>query len=135
MLGPGSVFLVTGAASGIGAATAELLVSRRYRMEQRDRRVTFTLVCPGVVDTPMFRRQYGIEAAALSFSAPAMLPEDIAQAILRGAEKKPLEILIPAFQGAQLRLAGVLPRVVRWMKPGAEARGWKAMSKLPPTSS
>ncbi|MDP3940488.1 MAG: SDR family oxidoreductase [Deltaproteobacteria bacterium] len=102
-----------------------------FAMEQRDRRVTFTLVCPGVVDTPMLRQQYGIDASALSFSSPAMQPGEVAEAILRAARERPLEILIPAFQGAQLRLAGIFPRIVRLMKAGAEARGRKAMSKLP----
>jgi short-subunit dehydrogenase len=106
-----------------------------YAMEQRDRRVTFTLVCPGVVDTQMLRKQVGIEASFISFSVSPLRREAVAKAVLRGAEKKPHEILIPVFQGEGLRLAGIFPRIMRWLAPGFEARGRKAMAKHPPAGS
>lgn len=106
-----------------------------YAMEERDKRITYTLVCPGVVDTPMLRQQVGIAASAISFSVPAMKAERIAAAVLRAADKKPYEILIPAFDGAWLRLAGVFPRIIRWMAPMAEKRGRKAMAHHPRAGS
>lgn len=99
-----------------------------YAMEERDKRVAYTLVCPGVVDTPMLHQQVGNDASAISFSVPAMEPGRIAAAVLRAAEKQPLEILIPALEGERLRLAGIFPRLVRWMAPVAEKKGRKAMA-------
>jgi NADP-dependent 3-hydroxy acid dehydrogenase YdfG len=106
-----------------------------YAMEQRDGRVTFTLVCPGVVDTQMLRKQVGIEASYISFSMPPLRPEAVARAILRGAEKKPHEILIPVLQGEGLRFLGIFPRILRWIAPGFEARGRKAMAGQPRAGS
>jgi NADP-dependent 3-hydroxy acid dehydrogenase YdfG len=102
-----------------------------YAMEERDSRIAYTLVCPGVVDTPMLHQQVGIDASAISFSVPAMKAGRIAAAVLRAAEKRPLEILIPAFEGERLRLAGIFPRLVRWMAPVAEKKGRRAMAGHP----
>jgi NADP-dependent 3-hydroxy acid dehydrogenase YdfG len=100
-----------------------------FAIEQQESPIDFTLVCPGPVDTPMLRKQLSDDAAALTFSDPAIAPQTVARAILDAAERKPREILIPAATGAALRVLGTYPGIVARMVRRAQARGRAVMEK------
>ncbi|MFQ5503194.1 MAG: SDR family oxidoreductase [Planctomycetota bacterium] len=92
--------------------------------------VTFSLVCPGAVDTGMLRDQVGHDSNAVSFASRALTPQQVAEAIYSAAEERPAEILLPRIQGKALRFAGVLPGVVRMISRQAERQGLRALKRL-----
>jgi NADP-dependent 3-hydroxy acid dehydrogenase YdfG len=98
-------------------------------LELRDTPITFTLVCPAAIDTPMLRQQIASDAATLSFADPSLTAEQVAEAILRAAAEKPREILLPAARGEFLRVAGAFPGIVRRMIGSAQARGRRELMR------
>jgi len=91
--------------------------------------IDFTLICPTAVDTRMLRQQVGQDSCALAFSEASVTPEQVAAAIHRAAEKKPLEILVPRWPGAALRFVGVMPRLLRAITRRAEKKGLVVVAK------
>lgn len=80
-----------------------------FAMEQERGPVTFTLVCPGAVDTRMLRQQIPIDSNAVAFAGHVLRPEEVAEAIWRGSVRRPREILLPRAGGVAGKLIGVLP--------------------------
>lgn len=99
-------------------------------LESEDLPVTFSLVCPGAVDTGMLRHQIPHDSNAVSFASRALTPQQVAEAIYRAAEKRPAEILLPRLQGNALRFAGILPTAVRLLSRQAERQGLRALVRL-----
>lgn len=99
-------------------------------LESEDLPVTFSLVCPGAVDTGMLRHQISHDSNAVSFASRALTPQQVARAIYRAAEKRPSEILLPRLQGNALRFAGVLPSLVGLIARQAERQGLRALARL-----
>ncbi len=91
--------------------------------------IDFTLICPTAVDTRMLRQQIGQDSCALAFSEASVTPEQVADAIHRAAEEKPLEILVPRWPGAALRFIGVMPRLLRSITRRAEQKGLKVVAR------
>lgn len=91
-----------------------------FAMEQEGGPVSFTLVCPGAVDTRMLRQQIPIDSNAVAFAGRVLCPEQVAEAIWSGAIRRPREILLPLTDGLAGKLLGVLPgplaRVMRRMQ-------------------
>jgi NADP-dependent 3-hydroxy acid dehydrogenase YdfG len=109
-----------------------------FAMEQAGGRVTFTLVCPTAVDTPMLHQQVGIDSNAMAFAGRPVTAERVAEAIWRAAERRPAEILVPTAGGVAARLVGVFPRVLRAVTRQVERGGLRAMRRRPrqdPTAS
>lgn len=92
-------------------------------LEQRDAPVDFTLICPPAVETPMLARQVGDDANALAFADPSVPAEQVGQAIVRAVERRPSEVLIPAWRGRFLRAVGTQPALMRRLVPRAERIG------------
>lgn len=80
-----------------------------FAMESEGGPVGFTLVCPGAVDTRMLRQQIPVDSNAVAFAGRVLRPEDVAEAIWRGAVRRPREILVPRAGGLGGKLLGVLP--------------------------
>ncbi len=80
-----------------------------FTMEQEGGAVTFTLVCPGAVDTHMLRQQIPVDSNAVAFAGHVLRPEEVAEAIWRGSVRRPREILLPRAAGLAGKALGVLP--------------------------
>jgi NADP-dependent 3-hydroxy acid dehydrogenase YdfG len=98
-------------------------------LEWAEAPIAWTLVCPGAVDTGMLRQQVAHDSNALAFAGPALTPETVAAAILRAAETRPAEILLPAAQGAMLRVLGALPAAVRALSRRSERQGLRNLAR------
>jgi short-subunit dehydrogenase len=98
--------------------------------ELREESVSFSLVCPGAIDTPMLASQVDDDAVPLSFADEPLPPERVAEAIYRAAMDRPDELLVPAFRGRTLKLASLFPGVLRSMIPGAEKKGRERQAAL-----
>lgn len=91
--------------------------------ELRDEPIAFTLVYPPAVDTPMFDSLLDHDIGAASFAAPSIPPETMAVEIVRAMERRPREVIVPAFSGRLVRLLWSQPALVRRLLPLLERRG------------
>jgi NADP-dependent 3-hydroxy acid dehydrogenase YdfG len=98
-----------------------------FAMEQEGGPVTFTLVCPTAVDTGMLRQQIGRDSNAVAFASRPVTAERVARAIWRAAERRPLEILVPAPGGLAARVVGIFPALLRLVTRFAERAGRRAL--------
>jgi NADP-dependent 3-hydroxy acid dehydrogenase YdfG len=101
-----------------------------FALEQAGGSVTFTLVCPGAVDTGMLRQQVGADSNAMAFAARALAPERVAEALWRAATRRPREILLPAGGGFGARLLGAFPALLARVTPHVERSGRAALRRL-----
>lgn len=92
-------------------------------LEYADSPITFSLVCPGAIDTGMLRRQIADDSNAPAFADPALTAAQVAEAIYQAAESRASEILVPRWRGEGIRLAGAYPAAVRFLNREAERRG------------
>ena len=92
--------------------------------------VSFSLVCPGAVDTGMLRHQIPHDSNAVSFASRPLTAQQVAEAIYRAAERRSSEVLLPRLQGHALRFAGAVPSLARLLARIAERQGLRALSKL-----
>ena len=98
-------------------------------LEHESDPIDFTLICPAAVDTRMLRQQVGQDSCALAFSEAPVTPEQVAAAIYRAAEKKPIEVLVPRWPGTALRFVGVMPRLLRAVTRRAEKKGLQVVAR------
>jgi short-subunit dehydrogenase len=94
--------------------------------------VTFTLVCPTAVDTRMLHQQRGVDSNAMAFAGRPVTAEQVAEAIWRAAERRPLELLVPTAGGIAARFVGVFPRVLRLVTRRVERAGLRALRRRRP---
>ncbi len=80
-----------------------------YALELQDTPITFSLICPAAVNSPMWQRQIDYDAAALSFADTIIEPEVIADAVYKAAEERPREIMIPKLKGVAVKMVGSFP--------------------------
>jgi short-subunit dehydrogenase len=99
-------------------------------IELADSPVSFTLVCPAAIETPMLDKQVDDDSVALSFSDATLTAEQVAEAIYRAAVDRPDEIMVPSFRGKTLKLASLSLGMLRRMLPGAEKRGRARQAEL-----
>lgn len=118
-----------GMASYAGTKHAIRAFHQALALEYRERPVSFTIVYPPAVETPMLKQEETDDAAALAFSGKPVAPEAIADAILRAVARKPEEVIIPAIQGRLLREIGVYPGLMRWLLPLVTAQGRRNLAK------
>jgi NADP-dependent 3-hydroxy acid dehydrogenase YdfG len=100
-----------------------------FALEQAGGPVTFTLVCPGAVDTAMLRGQIGADSNAVAFAGRALTAEEVGEGLWRAAERRPREILLPAAGGFGARLLGVLPALLALVTPRVERAGLAALRR------
>lgn len=100
-----------------------------FALEQAGGPVSFTLVCPGAVDTRMLRGQIGADSNALAFAGRALTAEEVAEGLWRAAARRPREILLPAAGGTGARLLGVFPALLALVTPRVERAGLAALAR------
>lgn len=69
-------------------------------------------------------------ACAISFAEKSYAPEEIAKTVVDAIASKPVEVVFPPLGGRVQRIAGVFPRLMRWVIPLAEARGRRHRERL-----
>ncbi len=80
-----------------------------YALELQDTPVTFSLICPAAVNSPMWQQQINYDAAALSFADAILEPEAIADAIYQAAIDRPREVMLPKLKGVAVKMVGSFP--------------------------
>ncbi|MDJ0755201.1 MAG: SDR family oxidoreductase [Ardenticatenaceae bacterium] len=118
---------------GISLYSASKFAVRGYSLatatELREKGVYVTVVCPGLVDTPMLDLQLNHDEAAITFSnGPALSSEHVAEQLNKVMQTRPLEVCIP--NGTLPKMTNAFPRLNGWLKKIMEKRGRKAMAKL-----
>jgi short-subunit dehydrogenase len=99
-------------------------------LELYDTPVSFTMVYPAAIETPMLDKQIDDDSVSLSFSDATLTAGQVAEAIYRAAVEKPDEIMVPPFRGKTLKLASVSQGILRLMLPSAMKRGRKRQAQL-----
>lgn len=126
------------AAPGIAAYTASKHGVRGFSLaiaqELAPHGIDVTVVCPGLVDTPMLDAQLNHTEASLAFSGTrALRTDEISQAIVGALRDKPLELLLDSpfsGQGSMAKLLGAFPALVRTLGPIAAKIGKRQQAKL-----
>jgi NAD(P)-dependent dehydrogenase (short-subunit alcohol dehydrogenase family) len=99
-------------------------------VELRDGPISFSLVLPAAIDTPMLAKMIDDDSVPVVFSDPVLSAATVAEAIYRAAEGRPAEMMVPWFRGTTLKLASLSRGILRLMLPGAEKRGRERQAAL-----
>jgi hypothetical protein len=78
----------------------------------------------------MLEQELADPACAISFAEKSVAPEEIAKTVVDAIVSKPVEVVFPPLGGRVQRIAGVFPRLMRWVIPRAEAKGRKRRERL-----
>ena len=104
--------------------------------ELRGTGVAVTVVCPDSTRTAMLEIEAADPGSSLSFSSPAMEPEDVARAILGALRRPRLEVTVPGVRGRLIRWLGAMPTLFGWIYPlldsmsrRRKARYWAALHR------
>ncbi|MGA2381835.1 MAG: SDR family oxidoreductase [Gemmatimonadales bacterium] len=102
--------------------------------ELRGTGVAVTVVCPDSTRTRMLDMEACDPGSSLSFSSPAMEPEEVARAIIGALRRPRLEVTVPGFRGRLIRWLGAMPTFFGWIYPLLDAtsrrrkeRYWQAL--------
>ncbi len=85
--------------------------------ELRGTGIAITVVCPDSTRTRMLEIEAADPGSSLSFSSPAMEPEEVAGAIIGALRRPRLEVTIPGFRGRLIRWLGAMPALFGWLYP------------------
>jgi 3-oxoacyl-[acyl-carrier protein] reductase len=102
-------------------------------IELRPKNVYVTVICPDLVKTPMYDYQLTLpEESALTFSGPrrVLTVEDIANALLKAVEKKPIEIALPPSRGLLSKLAGSFPWLFLVLGDSLRKKGLRRIEEI-----
>lgn len=97
--------------------------------ELKETGIRVTVVCPDSVETAQLRYELLHDDAVLSFIGEAMKPEKVASAILRAADSKKPEIMVPSGMGVFARTVMAFPRVFFVVVPILKRIGSKNIIK------
>jgi NAD(P)-dependent dehydrogenase (short-subunit alcohol dehydrogenase family) len=89
-------------------------------LEERDGPVTFSIVHPPAVQTPMLEQELADESAFLGFAERAITPAVLAESIVASITTKPVELVFPTVMGRVQRATGAFPRLMRVAIPITE---------------
>lgn len=96
--------------------------------------IAVTVVCPGLVDTPMLDAQVDHAEAAYTFSGTrALTTKEISSAILKALETKPLELILSSpfsAQGSMSKLVNTFPGLASIAEPLIKRMGRRQQAKL-----
>ncbi len=93
--------------------------------------VAVTTVCPDAVQTPMLDLQVDYEEAALTFSGDRVLTvDDVAQAIVRALDERPMEVLIPMGRASLAKVVNAFPQIADRVKPLLRRKGLSAQRRV-----
>lgn len=126
------------AAPGIAAYSASKHGVRGFSLavaqELAPHGINVSVVCPGLVDTPMLDAQLNHAEASLAFSGTrALRVDEISLAIIGALHDKPLELVLDSpfsAQGSLAKLLGAFPALVRTLGPIAAKIGQHQQQKL-----
>jgi len=99
-------------------------------IEERNGPLRFTIVHPPTTRTGMLDQEMADPACAIAFAEKTYAPEQIARAVVDAVASKPVEVVFPPVGGRVQRIAGVFPRLMRWVIPRAEAHGLRQRARL-----
>ena len=88
--------------------------------ELRGTGVEITVVCPDSTRTRMLEIEAADALSSLSFSSPAMEPEEVAGAIIRALRRPRLELIVPGLRGRLIRWLGAMPAAFGLLYPGLD---------------
>ena len=101
--------------------------------------VHISLIHPGAVDTPMLRHEAANGGSALNFLGTPLSPERVADAVLDNLDKPRLETSLPRYGGCAVRLLGLFPATLEYVRPLFERMAGSRMQQYrrnnPPESS
>ncbi|MBW2712736.1 MAG: hypothetical protein JRC77_03205, partial [Deltaproteobacteria bacterium] len=92
-------------------------------IELADTPVGVSLVCPSAVETPMLDYLAEKDEGLIALTSKPMPARKVAEAIVRAAEEKRHEILVPGFLGAVLRIVGLFPELMKKSSAKTIAQG------------
>jgi short-subunit dehydrogenase len=104
-----------GIASYAAAKHALRAFHHAVALEERDSPIAFTILHPTSTETPMLEKEAQDDAMSLAFAGPSMLPEQVAETILKAIKSKRIEVFMPPERGRVVRVVGVNPRSLRKM--------------------
>jgi short-subunit dehydrogenase len=99
-------------------------------IEQRRGPVTFSIVHPPSTRTPMLEQEMADPSAVIAFAERSHSAESVAAAVLKAAERKPVEVVFPPMAGRVQRLLGSLPGLMYRVIPVVEASGRRRHARL-----
>jgi NAD(P)-dependent dehydrogenase (short-subunit alcohol dehydrogenase family) len=99
-------------------------------LEERDGPVSFTIVHPPAVQTPMLEQELADESAFLGFAERAISPSELAESIVDAIKTRPVELVFPTVMGRVQRAFGVFPRLMRVAIPIAERTAKRHRARL-----
>jgi NAD(P)-dependent dehydrogenase (short-subunit alcohol dehydrogenase family) len=99
-------------------------------LEERDGPLDFTIIHPPSTRTDMLEQELADPACAISFAEKSYAPEEIAKTVVDAIVSKPVEVVFPPLGGRIQRIAGVFPRLMRWVIPLAEAKGRRQRERI-----
>ena len=100
-------------------------------LEDRHSPIHYTVVYPGLVETPMVRKMRRGRVAPVIFSERPMPPAAVARAVTVALKRRPAEVFVPDARGRVLRFVGLLPGLLRRGMDAAEHRGRSSIDGEP----
>ena len=109
-------------------------VSLGAAVELRQHGVYVTVICPDLVDTPLFDQhivEANPEAAALVFSGSrALRADEVSEAIFRAMRDRPLEIDLPFGRGLLSKLASAAPSLLLLLYGPLKRKGLAQIERI-----
>jgi short-subunit dehydrogenase len=99
-------------------------------LEERNGPVHFTIIHPPSTRTEMLDQELADPACAIAFAEKPYAPERIARAVVDALATRPVEVVFPPVGGRVQRIAGVFPRLMRWVIPLVEAHGLRRRRRI-----
>jgi NADP-dependent 3-hydroxy acid dehydrogenase YdfG len=99
-------------------------------LEERDGPLDFTIIHPPSTRTGMLDQELADPTSAIAFAEKPYAPQRIARAVVDAVAAKPVEVVFPPFGGRVQRIAGVFPRLMRWVIPLVEAHGLRQRQRV-----
>ncbi|MFB7442779.1 SDR family NAD(P)-dependent oxidoreductase [Streptomyces mirabilis] len=104
-------------------------------IEERGGPVTFSIIHPPGTRTPMLEQEMADPSAVITFAEKPLTPEKVASVIVDAIVKKPVEVVHPAVGGRVQRVAGVFPRLMRFVIPRVAAMAERRSRSIAPATA
>ncbi len=102
-------------------------------VELKPHGIAVTVISPDVVNTAMYRTELANpteSAVALSGARDPLTVDDVAQAIFRAIERRPLEVTLPGGRGLLAKVAGFFPGLAGALAGTMTKRGLKNIAAV-----
>jgi short-subunit dehydrogenase len=95
-----------------------------------EKHIDVSCVCPDGIWTPMLHDRLDDPEAALSFSGKLLEPEEVLAAVAKVLDRPRPVTTLPAWRGAQARIADAFPRLLLRMAPLVVAKGRRTQKRM-----